>query len=214
MFDTFAALLDWFGVIVFATTGALVASRKQMDLVGFVLLGTATGIGGGTIRDTLINALPVFWVKEPAYLVTCVLVSCAAFFLAHIPQSRLKLLLWFDAIGMALFAVTGAEKALLAEASPIVAVAMGVITATFGGVVRDVLGGESPVILSREIYASAALAGAAIFVALALAGTTREFALTSGFLTAFVIRAAALRWDWSLPRYRPRPGRTRDEIKR
>src|SRR3954470_6546735 len=149
MFDTFA-LLDWFGIIVFATTGALVASRKQMDLVGFALLGTATGIGGGTIRDTLVGALPVFWVKAPAYLVTCVLVSCATFFLAHIPQSRLKVLLWFDAVGMALFAVTGAEKALLAEAGPVAAVAMGVITATFGGIVREVLGGESPAILTRE----------------------------------------------------------------
>src|SRR3954465_12060947 len=97
MFDTFTALFDWFGIIVFATTGALVASRKQMDLVGFALLGTATGIGGGTIRDTLVGALPVFWVKQPAYLVTCVLVSCATFFLAHVPQSRLKVLLWFDA---------------------------------------------------------------------------------------------------------------------
>lgn len=212
LFDTFAALLDWFGVAVFATTGALVASRKQMDLVGFVLLGTATGIGGGTIRDTLIDALPVFWVREPAYLVTCVLVSCAAFFLAHIPQSRLRLLLWCDAVGMALFAVTGAEKALLVEASPIVAVAMGVITATFGGIVRDILGNESPVILSREIYVSAALGGATIFVALALAGIMREYALAAGFLVAFAIRAAALRWDWSLPRYRPRPGRKRDEI--
>src|SRR3954470_21322594 len=164
MFDTFAAVLDWFGIIVFAMSGALVASRKQMDVVGFALLGTATGIGGGTIRDTLINALPVFWVREPAYLVTCVLVSCAAFFLAHIPQSRLKVLLWFDAVGMALFAVTGAEKALLAEAGYVAAVAMGVITATFGGVVRDVLGGESPVILGREIYVSAALGGAVIFL--------------------------------------------------
>jgi len=212
MFDTFAALLDWFGIVVFATTGALVASRKQMDVVGFVLLGTATGIGGGTIRDTLINALPVFWVREPVYLVTCVFVSCAAFFLAHIPQSRLRLLLWCDAIGMALFAVTGAEKALLVEASPIVAIAMGVVTATFGGIVRDVLGGESPVILSREIYVSAALSGAAIFVVLALAGISREYALAGGFLAALAIRAAALQWDWSLPRYRPRPGRSRDEI--
>ena len=212
MFDTFAALLDWFGIVVFATTGALVASRKQMDVVGFVLLGTATGIGGGTIRDTLINALPVFWVREPAYLVTCVVVSCTAFFLAHIPQSRLKLLLWCDAVGMALFAVTGAETALIYEAHPIVAVAMGVITATFGGVVRDVLGGESPVILSREIDVSAALGGATIFVAMAALGIPREYALAGGFLAGLAIRAAALRWDWSLPRYKPRPGRTRDEI--
>ncbi|EIM29408.1 trimeric intracellular cation channel family protein [Microvirga lotononidis] len=214
MFDTFTALLDWFGIIVFATTGALVASRKQMDLVGFVLLGTATGIGGGTIRDTLINALPVFWVREPAYLITCVLVSSTVFFLAHVPQSRLKLLLWCDAVGMALFAVTGAEKALLADAGVIVAVAMGVITATFGGIVRDILGGESPVILSREIYVSAALGGATIFVTGVSVGISREFSLASGFLAAFTIRAAALRWNWSLPRYRPRPGRTRDEINR
>src|SRR3954468_6660953 len=212
MFDTFAALLDWFGIIVFATTGALVASHKQMDLVGFALLGTATGIGGGTIRDTLIGALPVFWVKQPAYLVTCVLVSCATFFLAHIPQSRLRVLLWFDAIGMALFAVTGAEKALLGDAGPVAAVAMGVITATFGGVVRDVLGGESPAILTREIYASAALGGAVTFVALASAGVTREYALGGGFLNGFAIRAAAIRWVWSLPRYRPRAGRTRGEL--
>lgn len=214
MFDTFAALLDWFGIIVFATSGALVASRKQMDVVGFVLLGTATGIGGGTIRDTLLGSLPVFWVREPAYLVACVLVSCAAFFLAHIPRSRFKLHLWFDAVGMALFAVTGAEKALLAEAGPIVAVAMGVVTATFGGIIRDVLGGESPVILRREIYVSAALGGAALFVALAWAGVSREYALAGGFLTGLAIRSAALRWDWSLPRYKPRPGRTWDEIDR
>jgi uncharacterized membrane protein YeiH len=212
MFDTFAALLDWLGIVVFATTGALVASRKQMDIVGFILLGTVTGIGGGTIRDTLLGTLPVFWVTEPAYLVICVLVSGAAFVLAHIPQSRYTLLLWFDAIGMALFAVTGAEKALLAGAAPVVAVAMGVITATFGGIVRDILGGESPVILRREVYVTAALAGAALFVALSAYGFAREIGLAGGFLTAAAIRFAALRWDWSLPRYRSRPGRKPEEI--
>jgi uncharacterized membrane protein YeiH len=210
MLQTFAAILDWFGIVVFATTGALVASRKQMDIVGFVLLGVSTGIGGGTIRDVLMDARPVFWVREPTYLVTCVLVSCAAFFLAHIPQSRFRLLLWCDAVGVALFAVTGAEKALLAGTAPIVAVTMGVITATFGGIVRDILGGESPVILTREIYVSAALGGAALFVLLAEIGIARDYALASGFLLAFAIRAAALQWSWSLPRYRSRPGRMRD----
>jgi uncharacterized membrane protein YeiH len=150
LFATAAAVLDWFGVIVFAISGALVASRKQMDIVGFALLGTVTGIGGGTLRDILLGELPVFWVREPAYLVTCVLISGVVFFTAHISESRYRLLLWFDALGLALFAVTGAERALLSGSGPVVVVAMGVITATFGGVIRDVLGGESPVVLSRE----------------------------------------------------------------
>ena len=151
LFDTAAAVLDWLGVIVFATSGALVASRKQMDIVGFALLAIVTGIGGGTLRDILLGQLPVFWVREPAYLGTCVLVAAVVFFTAHIPQSRYRVLLWFDALGLALFAVTGAERALLAGTGPGAAVAMGVITATFGGVIRDVLGAESPVVLSREI---------------------------------------------------------------
>ena len=207
MFDTFTAVLDWVGIVVFATTGALVASRKQMDIVGFVLLGCVTGIGGGTIRDILLGTLPVFWVAQPAYLVTCVVVSVATFFLHPIPQSRYAVLLWFDAVGMALFAVTGAEKALLAGTAPVIAVALGVITATFGGILRDILGGESPVILRREIYVSAALAGAALFVALSQWGLSRDIGLAAGLVTGAVIRFAALRWNWSLPRYRPRPGR-------
>lgn len=207
MFDTFAAMLDWFGIVVFTMTGALVASRKQMDIVGFILLGTVTGIGGGTIRDTVLGTLPAFWVTEPSYLVTCMTVSVVAFFLAHIPQSRYTVLLWFDAVGMALFAVTGAEKALLTGAAPVVAVAMGVVTATFGGIIRDVLGGESPIVLRREIYVTAALAGATLFVTMSFYGIAREIALTGGFLTGAAVRCAALRWNWSLPRYHARPGR-------
>jgi uncharacterized membrane protein YeiH len=164
LFDTAAAALDWLGVIVFAVSGALVASRKQMDVVGFALLGTVTGIGGGTLRDLLLGQGPVFWVREPAYLIVCVIISGVVFVTAHIPQSRYRVLLWFDAIGLALFAVTGAERALLVGSGPVVAVAMGVITATFGGIIRDVLGNESPVVLSREIYVTAALAGASVLV--------------------------------------------------
>ena len=147
-----------------------------MDVVGFVVLGTVTGIGGGTLRDMLLG-LPVFWVREPAYLLTCALASVLVFFAAHIPQSRYRNLLWLDAIGLALFAVTGAEKAAHAGADSTVAVAMGAITATFGGIVRDLLGGESPVILSREIYASAALTGAVVFVVLTAVGVSRELAV-------------------------------------
>ncbi len=209
MFETVTMALDWLGVVAFAITGALVASRKEMDIVGFALLGTVTGIGGGTLRDVLLGS-PVFWVGEPAYLITCVLVSGLVFFTAHIPQSRHRALLWLDAVGLALFAVAGAEKAALLGANAVVAVAMGVITATFGGIIRDLLGGEVPVILSREIYASAALAGAAAFVLLAMFDVPREFSIAAGFVIGLTVRAAALQRGWSLPRYRPRPGVPQD----
>ena len=213
LFDTAAAALDWLGVIVFAISGALVASRKQMDIVGFALLGTVTGIGG-TLRDLLLGQGPVFWVREPAYLIVCVVVSGVVFVPAHIPQSRYRVLLWFDALGLALFAVTGAERALLAGSGPVVAVAMGVITATFGGIIRDVLGNESPVVLSREIYVTAALVGAGVFIVLSAYGLGRESALGAGLLAGLVVRGMALRWGWSLPRYRARPEHAREEVKR
>lgn len=205
MFETATATLDWIGVIVFTVTGALAASRKEMDFVGFAVLGTATGIGGGTLRDLLLG-LPVFWTVQPAYLLTCLLVAGLVFFTAHIPQSRYRYLLWLDALGLALFAVAGAEKALQAGASPLVVIVMGVVTATFGGVIRDLLGGESPVILSRDIYASAAGAGAAAFAILTLLDAPREFALGFGFVVALLVRAASLRFGLTLPRYRPRAG--------
>ncbi|HKG77588.1 MAG TPA: trimeric intracellular cation channel family protein [Beijerinckiaceae bacterium] len=214
LFDTAAAALDWLGVIVFAVSGALVASRKQMDIVGFALLGTVTGIGGGTLRDLLLGQGPVFWVREPAYLIVCVVVSGVVFVTAHIPQSRYRVLLWFDALGLALFAVTGAERALLVGSGPVVAVAMGVITATFGGIIRDVLGNESPVVLSREIYVTAALVGAGVFIVLSAYGLGRESALGAGLLAGLVVRGMALRWGWSLPRYRARPEHAREEVKR
>ena len=209
-FAATVAVLDWLGVIVFAVSGALVASRKQMDIVGFALLGTVTGIGGGTLRDILLGQLPVFWVREPAYLIACVVVSGLVFLTAHIPQSRYRLLLWFDALGLAAFAVTGAERALLAGSGPTVAVAMGVVTATFGGIIRDVLGAESPVVLSREIYVTAAFLGAIVVVGGLFSGLSREVAIATGLVAGFALRGAALHWGWSLPRYKARPGRAPD----
>ncbi len=197
-------VLDWFGLCVFAVTGALVASRKEMDIVGFALLGSVTGIGGGTIRDLVLGVAPVFWVKQPAYLLTCVAVSVLMFFVAHIPQSRERLLLWFDAAGLSLFSVTGTVSALAAGAGPMIAIAMGVATATFGGIIRDILGGESPVILKQEIYITAALLGATVFVSLDRLGMTPDLSAALAFLAAFALRAAALYWNLSLPRYRPR----------
>jgi uncharacterized membrane protein YeiH len=200
----FVTILDIVGVGVFAITGALVASRKQMDIVGFVFLGTVTGIGGGTVRDLVLGATPVFWVKDSHYLLVCVGCSVLTFFVAHMPRSRLRLLIWLDAVGLALFCVLGAEKAL--THGPVVAAAMGVVTATMGGMIRDILGGESPVILRREIYATAALAGAVAYLAM-LPLVPRDIALLAGFSAALLLRGLALMKGWSLPVYRPRPAR-------
>ncbi len=207
MISTLTGLLDLFGVAVFAVTGALTASRKQMDIVGFALLATVTGIGGGTLRDLVLGAQPVFWVREPIYVAICIAVAAIVFFTAHIPESRYRLLLWLDALGLSFFCVAGADKALEMDAGWFIAVVMGVITATFGGVVRDVLGGEIPVILRKEIYATAALAGAGVFVALLSAGATGWPAALAGFAVCLAIRGLALQRGWSLPVYRARPGR-------
>jgi uncharacterized membrane protein YeiH len=213
MISTLVTVLDWMGLVVFAITGALAASRKRMDIAGFALLAVATGIGGGTLRDMALGSLPVFWVREPAYLLVCIGTGCVMFFLAQLPASRYRGLLWLDAVGLALFAVTGAERALAAGAAPSVAIAMGVATGTFGGIVRDVLCGETPVILSREIYVLAALAGACVYVAaVELVGLPRDAAVVFGFGAGFALRGAALAFGWTLPRYREREGRDPRDI--
>jgi uncharacterized membrane protein YeiH len=214
MIATLVAILDLFGVAVFAVTGALVASRKQMDVVGFALLATVTGIGGGTLRDLLLGFSPVFWVHQPVYVVICVAVAAIVFLTAHIPESRYRLLLWLDALGLSVFCVVGAEKAMEAGTGGFIAIVMGVITATFGGVVRDVLGGEIPVVLRKEIYASAALAGSAALVGGIAAGLPPAAATLTGFAICLIIRGLALQRGWSLPVYRARPGRSPDEIDR
>jgi uncharacterized membrane protein YeiH len=195
-------LLDWFGIFVFSATGALVASRKEMDLVGFALLGSVTGIGGGTIRDLILGVQPIFWVEQPAYLVACIIISTATFFFAHILHHRYRLLLWLDAVGLALFAVTGSSSALAHGASSVIAVAMGVASASFGGIIRDILGGGSPIILRQEIYITAALVGALVYVFLLRLGIHEDVTILLGFLAAFGLRAMGLYWGLSLPRYR------------
>ena len=212
MFTLLITTLDWFGVAVFAVTGALVASRKQMDIFGFALLATVTGIGGGSVRDVLMGQLPVFWVKEPAYVAICVAVSVVVFFTAHIPESRYRLLMWLDAIGLAFFCVVGAGKG--QAAGPFVAVVMAVITASFGGIIRDVIGGESPFLLRKEVYVTAALAGAVTFVGGAGLGIPETAAAIAGFVVCFVIRGLGMRYGLALPTYRARPGRSAEELRK
>ena len=190
-------LFDYAAVAVFGATGALAAARRRHDIITFAFFAAITGVGGGTLRDLLIGA-PVFWVARPGYLVVC-LGAAVAVWLLGARTWRMGLLLWLDAVGMAAYAVVGAAKALSLGVHPISAVVMGVLTACFGGVLRDVLAGEPSVLLRREIYVTAALAGAAVFVALAGLGVDRLFGGGAGFVVALAIRGGALRFGWSLP---------------
>jgi len=144
----------------------------------------------------------VFWLREPQLFLAAAGAALAVFFVAHHLASRFRALLWADAVGLSIYAVLGAEIALIAGAEAWAAILLGVVTATFGGILRDVVCNEVPLILRREIYATAALAGASAYVLLRLEGVWREPAFLAGVLVCFAIRAAALATGWSLPGYR------------
>ena len=203
-FETLLRWLDLAGIAVFAASGALVASRKQLDVVGFVLIAAVTGFGGGTVRDLLMGRTPVFWLRDPVLLAVASAVGVLVFFTAHRIENRFRALLWADAVGLALYAVLGAEIALIGGIVPWAAVLLGVATATFGGVLRDVICNEIPLLLRKEIYGLAALAGAAAFVLLRMHGIWRDTALLAGMALCFGIRAAVIARGWSLPAYAAR----------
>lgn len=199
-------LLDYVGVALFAATGALAASRKQLDIIGFLFLGAVTGTGGGTVRD-LILGVPVFWVEQPLYILVCAMTAFGVYFMAHLIESRYRLLLWLDAAALSAYGVFGAYKGLLVTESATVAVVMGMLTGTLGGMLRDVLSGEPSVLMRREIYVAAAMAGAVAFVAADAAGVPRSLAAGLGFLLALGTRSGALALGWTLPSYRSRPAK-------
>lgn len=204
-------LLDYAGVAVFAATGALAASRKQLDIVGFIFLAAITGIGGGTLRDVILN-VPVFWLSNNAYVLICVAVAILVFFCAHMMDSRWRWLLWLDAIGLAAFATMGAAKGLSITGSPVVAIITGMLTATFGGILRDIVAGEPSVLLRPEVYVSAAGAGAAAYVLADSLTAAPQLSAIIAFLTALAIRGGALWFGWSFQPYRSRPGRRPEDI--
>jgi uncharacterized membrane protein YeiH len=195
------------GVAVFALSGALMAARKGMDPFGFALLATLTGVGGGTVRDLLIGIRPVFWVGDPIDVLVCLIVAEIVFILGPKRVAWMEggrqglLLLWADALGLALFAVSGTAKALAAGVPALSAVALGTITATFGGIIRDIFAGTTPLVLRQEIYVTAAALGAAVMVALQALGLDPFLSAAVGFASAFTLRALALLRGWSLPAF-------------
>lgn len=204
-------LAEWVGVAVFALTGALVAARKGMDPFGFALLATVTGIGGGSMRDVLLGQ-PVFWIVDPTDLLICAAVGI----FTYVAGTRVvglmaavrprQLLLWADALGLGIFAVTGAQKAFWFGAHPVTAVVLGTLTASFGGIIRDILAGEVPLVLRKEIYVTAAFLGSATFSTCAVLGLSYSVAGVAGFVAGFGLRALAILFDWSLPPFTARTG--------
>lgn len=193
--------LDIFGVIVFALSGALMAGRYQLDPFGVVVLAAVTAIGGGTIRDVILDT-PVFWVADPIYLY--VILSTAILTIILIRQPKRipkKFLLIADAFGLALFAVLGTQKALTLNAPIPVALVMGTITGVAGGMIRDVLCNVIPMILRQEIYATAAMLGGLLFIVLTYFSIAPDISIILAIFGALILRLAAIYWRVSLPAF-------------
>ncbi|MEM6513285.1 MAG: trimeric intracellular cation channel family protein [Pseudomonadota bacterium] len=197
-------IVEILGTAAFAVSGALAASRKNMDLFGFCVLALIPAVGGGTLRDLILDRSPVFWVESPWYVGIAVVASLAVFFRTFKPGGRMRLLIWADAVGLALFATLGTEISLAAGTGPIVAVMLGVITGVAGGMVRDVICNEIPLVLTGDIYATAAFVAGTAFVLADLAGLSRDPSLVVAVIAGFAVRAAGIQFRWSLPTFNDR----------
>ena len=195
-------VLDYAAVAVFGASGALAAARAKHDIITFAFFAAITGVGGGTLRDLLIDA-PVFWVARPEYVAVC-LAAAVGVWIFGWGKGRERTLLWLDAVGMAAYAVVGALKATSLGVPPFSAIVMGVLTSTFGGVIRDVLAHQPSILLRRELYVTPALVGAAVFVGLDAFAVPTIVAGMMGFLSAFTVRAGAILFGWQMPGF---PGR-------
>jgi uncharacterized membrane protein YeiH len=199
---------DILAAVVFAVSGALVASRKRLDVMGFMWLAVITGVGGGTVRDLILN-VPVFWVQSPIYVSACLVTAVVMHFVAPLVESRYKTLLWFVAFGLALVSVAGTVKALDVGAPALVAIVMGTVTGVVGGIIRDTLGHVPSVLLRHEIYVTASVLGACAYAGLNGFGVDRLEAMIAGFLVTFSVRGLAIKFGWSLPVFRESATRER-----
>jgi uncharacterized membrane protein YeiH len=199
---------DVVAAVVFAVSGALVASRQGLDVMAFMWFAVITGVGGGTVRDLILN-VPVFWVQNPVHVSACLVTAVVMHFVAPLVESRYRTLLWFDAFGLALVTVTGTVKASDVGAPALVAIAMGAVTGIVGGILRDTLGHVPSVLLGREVYVTASVLGACTYVGLDELGLGRLPAMSAAFLMTFIVRSLAIRFGWSLPVFRETTKRER-----
>lgn len=193
---------DLAGVAVFAVSGVLAARDRGLDLVGVIVIAAITAIGGGTLRDLLLNRHPIFWITDAQYLT--VIIASAVLTVAYVrvrPPPE-KAILVADAVGLGLFALSGAQVAEAAQYSAIIVVLMGTMTGVAGGVLRDVITAQVPLILRRDIYATAAIVGIALYLLLQAFGLQRSAAFGAGMAMVIVLRLLAIRWGLQLPIFR------------
>lgn len=204
---TLLLALDLLSVVIFALTGALVASRAQLDLVGFIFFAVLTALGGGTLRDLFLGRDPV-WLARPELVVAAAGAAVVVFFTAHLLESRYRALLWLDAGALAVAVPAGVGVALAMGHGPVIVILMAVVTGSFGGLMRDVVGNEVPLVLKQgELYLTAAFGGAVAALVAIRFGLPQGVALILCGACTFLLRAGSLSFGWSLPVYKSRPPR-------
>jgi uncharacterized membrane protein YeiH len=194
--------LDLGGVAVFAVSGVLAARKRGLDLFGVVVIAAITAIGGGTLRDLLLNRYPIFWITDARYLIVIIasaLLAIGCVWLRPPPDSAV---LVADALGLALFSLSGVQVAETAHCTPIIVVVMGTMTGVAGGILRDVITAQVPLILRRDIYATASIAGVTLYQLLQTFGMSQSRAFGTGIVAVFGLRLLAIRWDLRLPIFR------------
>ncbi|ASF17486.1 trimeric intracellular cation channel family protein [Shewanella xiamenensis] len=197
----FIGLLWLIGILAEAMTGALAAGRKQMDLFGVVIIGCATAIGGGTLRDMLLGNYPLIWVENVHYLIAIAFASLLTVAIAPVMRYLSKLFLAIDALGLAVFSIVGAQKTLMLGFSPTIAVVMGLVTGVFGGVIRDILCNQVPLIFKKELYAVISLFTAGLYITLNAYQLAEWINLLICLSFGFSWRMLALRYHWSMPTF-------------
>ena len=192
--------LDLIGVAVFSIRGALAAGRTRLDLLGVIVLALVTAVGGGTIRDVLLGRHPIFWLADSRYVVVIVTSALATVAYVRRRPAPAAALLYADAIGLAMFSVSGAQIAERMGLPALAGIVLGTVTGSAGGAVRDILSAEIPLVLQRgNLYASAAIAGTAIYFLLVSAGAGRGFATWAGMIIIAAVRLASIAWGLQLP---------------
>lgn len=205
---TLVTLLDYAAVLVFALTGALVASRAQLDIVGFAFISCLTAVGGGTVRDLLLNREEVFWVADPNHILLATGAAVVVFFTAHLVESRLRLLIWLDSFALAIAVPAGTGAAMALDKPAVIVVLMGMATGSLGGLMRDVVVGEVPLVLKQgELYITCAMSGAMAAITAAALGLATGPALILCALVTWGLRAGSIGFGWHLPVYKSRPPR-------